>query len=337
MDLSALGTTLPPGLADAERDMGDKFRAAALSITNLYKSSLNYTKQAYHAGYAACLADVLSTVQSSIAGSQDATQTLSRLMDWAEARETAMAAFAAEEGEDGPAHPSANVKRATMVKEAQQSLARLGHPSRPTSAPIVESTRSEATPSTGLKFMPIVTPASDASSSSLSYQPTPHVRSSSPSMPSSSSASRPMVNMQQQRKRHSPMRSLHRTDTSSSTTSTLPTVSIFNPALTNLPSHQSALSSPTPHLPAGSKRTHQQVDFEMSETEPSGNASVVPPTTPSNRSHRSNKRRTLGTGLGRSSMEDGAVEEKERDNRRKGGRRGHGQGGGGGQGQAGAF
>ena len=32
-------------------------------------------------------ADVLSTVQSSIAGGQDASQTLSRLMDWAEARE----------------------------------------------------------------------------------------------------------------------------------------------------------------------------------------------------------------------------------------------------------
>lgn len=26
MDLSALNSTLPPGLADAERDMGDKFR-----------------------------------------------------------------------------------------------------------------------------------------------------------------------------------------------------------------------------------------------------------------------------------------------------------------------
>ncbi len=32
-------------------------------------------------------ADVLSTVQSSIGAGQDASQTLSRLMDWAEARE----------------------------------------------------------------------------------------------------------------------------------------------------------------------------------------------------------------------------------------------------------
>ncbi|CAK9786773.1 unnamed protein product [Cutaneotrichosporon oleaginosum] len=60
MDLSSLDTTLPPALADAERDMGDKFRAAAMSITQLYKSSLGYTKQAYQAGYSAALADVLS-------------------------------------------------------------------------------------------------------------------------------------------------------------------------------------------------------------------------------------------------------------------------------------
>lgn len=63
MDLSALNSTLPPGLADGEREMGDKFRgkfrssrpvnstgrvsnpaAAALSITTLYKTSLANTK-----------------------------------------------------------------------------------------------------------------------------------------------------------------------------------------------------------------------------------------------------------------------------------------------------
>ena len=76
MDLSALNSSLPQGLADAERDMGEKFRgeclssrgrcldatnhapvlgsivcarllicvAAALSITTLYKSSLACNK-----------------------------------------------------------------------------------------------------------------------------------------------------------------------------------------------------------------------------------------------------------------------------------------------------
>ena len=30
MDLSTLGSTLPPGLADAERDMGNKFRGMCI-------------------------------------------------------------------------------------------------------------------------------------------------------------------------------------------------------------------------------------------------------------------------------------------------------------------
>ncbi|WWC87117.1 uncharacterized protein L201_002003 [Kwoniella dendrophila CBS 6074] len=134
MDLSTLGSTLPPGLADAERDMGDKFRAAALSITNLYKSSLGYTKQAYNVGYSAALADVLSTVQSSIGAGQNAEQTLSRLMDWADARQAAISAFAAEDTDDAPAPP---VKRSTAMPK--QSLNHLNPPNRPASAPIPQS------------------------------------------------------------------------------------------------------------------------------------------------------------------------------------------------------
>ncbi|EJT46227.1 hypothetical protein A1Q1_05184 [Trichosporon asahii var. asahii CBS 2479] len=98
MDLSGLDSSLPAGLADAERDMTDKFRgklsrgvklttAAALSITNLYKTSLGNTKQAYQVGYSAALADVLSKVQSDIGAGEDAAVALARLMDWTEARQ----------------------------------------------------------------------------------------------------------------------------------------------------------------------------------------------------------------------------------------------------------
>ncbi|KAK4684171.1 hypothetical protein P7C73_g6028, partial [Tremellales sp. Uapishka_1] len=87
MDLHELDSTLPQGLAEAERDMGDMFRAAAMRMTTLYKSGLGYTKQAYSVGYNACLSDVLDIVQSSLTSGQDASETLSRLMDWAEARE----------------------------------------------------------------------------------------------------------------------------------------------------------------------------------------------------------------------------------------------------------
>jgi hypothetical protein len=36
MDLSALSSTLPPGLADAERDMGDKFRGERTTVSTTY-------------------------------------------------------------------------------------------------------------------------------------------------------------------------------------------------------------------------------------------------------------------------------------------------------------
>jgi len=34
MDLSSLDSTLPPALADAERDMGDKFRGMSSSVSS---------------------------------------------------------------------------------------------------------------------------------------------------------------------------------------------------------------------------------------------------------------------------------------------------------------
>ncbi|WVQ84848.1 hypothetical protein IAT38_007005 [Cryptococcus sp. DSM 104549] len=129
MDLSGLGSTLPPDLADAEREMGAKFRAAALSITTLYKSSLSYTQQGYNAGYSAALKDMLSMVQSSIGEGQDSAQTLSRLMDWADARQAAISAFAAEDAEDAP--PSSAKPRPAPLSRASH----LAPPNRPASAP----------------------------------------------------------------------------------------------------------------------------------------------------------------------------------------------------------
>ncbi|KAK8846873.1 hypothetical protein IAR55_005963 [Kwoniella newhampshirensis] len=212
MDLSNLSSTLPPGLADAERDMGDKFRAAALSITNLYKSSLSYTKQAYNAGYSSALADVLSTVQSSIGAGQDAEQTLSRLMDWAEARQAAISAFAADEADDTPA-PS--VARSRPNIQLRPNMSHLTGPTRPASAPLPDHHQRMSTvaaePSTGSRsFSGVVKEGTiaetgSANSSSMTwssrtgilattsnstpntsidssaYQPTPaHIMSSSP-------------------------------------------------------------------------------------------------------------------------------------------------------------
>lgn len=66
--------------------------AAALSITTLYKSSLATSKQAYSAGYQACLTDVLQFVQAGVSiqgqGANVGAEglTIGRIMDWIEGR-----------------------------------------------------------------------------------------------------------------------------------------------------------------------------------------------------------------------------------------------------------
>ncbi|KAG8847953.1 hypothetical protein FRB96_001355 [Tulasnella sp. 330] len=67
MDLSLLRDSLPSAnLAQADRDLLDNFKAAALSITTLYKSARTNSKLNYNVGYAACLHDVLNFVQAGV-------------------------------------------------------------------------------------------------------------------------------------------------------------------------------------------------------------------------------------------------------------------------------
>ncbi|KAG9030522.1 hypothetical protein FRB95_003851 [Tulasnella sp. JGI-2019a] len=67
MDLSLLRDSLPSAnLAQADRDLLDNFKAAALSITTLYKSARTNSKLNYNVGYAACLRDVLSFIQAGV-------------------------------------------------------------------------------------------------------------------------------------------------------------------------------------------------------------------------------------------------------------------------------
>lgn len=73
----------------------NNFKAAALSITTLYRSGLQSSKRAYTAGYEACLQDVLELVQAGVSDGINARGTggvdgeamsVGRVMDWVEAR-----------------------------------------------------------------------------------------------------------------------------------------------------------------------------------------------------------------------------------------------------------
>ncbi|CDZ96358.1 hypothetical protein [Phaffia rhodozyma] len=96
-------------LTRAEKDLMEKFRAAALSISLLYKSSLSTSKRAYSAGYSTCLADVLQMIQHGLSASHPANDgalggggpemTIGRIMDWVEARQETIRLE--EEDQDG--------------------------------------------------------------------------------------------------------------------------------------------------------------------------------------------------------------------------------------------
>ncbi|KZT58164.1 hypothetical protein CALCODRAFT_495248 [Calocera cornea HHB12733] len=68
MDMSKLRDNLPAGgRTDAERDLTNDFKAAALSITKLYKSSLAASVSAWSAGYQAALSELLEKLDGPIA------------------------------------------------------------------------------------------------------------------------------------------------------------------------------------------------------------------------------------------------------------------------------
>ncbi|EIW75003.1 hypothetical protein CONPUDRAFT_66560 [Coniophora puteana RWD-64-598 SS2] len=128
LDLNGLAKSLPASnFEKAEKDMLNNFKAAALSITTLYKSSRHASKSAYNAGYAAACNDFLLMLQqgvssgaipsdpphpssySSMSGSNQAMDPMmehgggmgvGRIMDWVEARLEAIKARQEEELED---------------------------------------------------------------------------------------------------------------------------------------------------------------------------------------------------------------------------------------------
>jgi len=91
-----------PNSANAEKQLMDNFKAAALSITTLYRSSLDTSKQSYSAGYATCLQDILHFLEAgvSVSGNAGEEMTIGRVMDWIEARLEAIKSTEEEEEED---------------------------------------------------------------------------------------------------------------------------------------------------------------------------------------------------------------------------------------------
>ncbi|KAF8153877.1 hypothetical protein B0H34DRAFT_661684 [Crassisporium funariophilum] len=110
LNLNTLASSLPNAQQNAEKELLNDFKAAALSITTLYRSSRKNSKRAYNAGYAAACQDMLNFIQQGLSagdlgqlGSHEVEgggMTIGRVMDWTEARVEAIKAREEEEDED---------------------------------------------------------------------------------------------------------------------------------------------------------------------------------------------------------------------------------------------
>ncbi|KIM59519.1 hypothetical protein SCLCIDRAFT_1217643 [Scleroderma citrinum Foug A] len=108
LDLNGLAKSLPASnFEKAEKDLLNNFKAAALSITTLYRSSRSASKRAYNAGYAAACQDLMSMIQQGVSADvgiahplNGETLSIGRILDWTEARIEALKAREEEEDED---------------------------------------------------------------------------------------------------------------------------------------------------------------------------------------------------------------------------------------------
>ncbi|PCH42752.1 hypothetical protein WOLCODRAFT_132504 [Wolfiporia cocos MD-104 SS10] len=160
--LNNLASSLPSSsLANAEKDLTNNFKAAALSLTTLYRSSRRTSKRAYNAGYAAACHDLLLMVQQGVStGDAEAGPggPIARIMDYIEARLEAIRSREEEEDEDeekerererarpGAGHPQASASAsAAFAKPAPSAPPRTHEVS--TAAPLTPYASSRDTPS----------------------------------------------------------------------------------------------------------------------------------------------------------------------------------------------
>ncbi|KAJ6578607.1 hypothetical protein B0H10DRAFT_2101351 [Mycena sp. CBHHK59/15] len=170
LNLNSLVSSLPSHSlnATAEKELLDNFKAAALSITTLYRSSRHASKRAYNAGYAAACRDLMEMLQLGVSDSytlvpgrnqEEAGMTIGRVMDWVEARLDAVRSREEEEDEEderergshssapsagGSHRPSAPVRKPSPSPPPARATAGPSSPPRP-SVPL-KPTRTPAQP-----------------------------------------------------------------------------------------------------------------------------------------------------------------------------------------------
>ncbi|KAK7677233.1 hypothetical protein QCA50_019827 [Cerrena zonata] len=173
LNMNILANSLPnSNLANAEAELTNNFKAAALSLTTLYKTSKKTSKRAYNAGYSAACHDLLLMIQQGVSAGESSEggggMTIGRIMDYIEARLEAIRSQEEEEDEDeererakvttapvrpvnAPKGPLPQAVAALRSKEQQQ---------QPFSAPLTPRTHGNmpATPTSPSPFRPSSAP-----------------------------------------------------------------------------------------------------------------------------------------------------------------------------------
>jgi len=162
LNLNTLANSLPnSNLANAEKDLLNNFKAAALSITTLYRSSRQTSKRAYTTGYVAACQDILLMIQQGVStGEPGDAVSVGRIMDWLEARLDAVKAREEEEDEEEEAGSS----QAAQARAAAAAAAAKPKP-QPVVIPVGLATPNSP-PRASLQQLP-TTPSPSSSSSRL--------------------------------------------------------------------------------------------------------------------------------------------------------------------------
>ncbi|KNZ78099.1 hypothetical protein J132_02290 [Termitomyces sp. J132] len=161
LNLHTLASSLPAAQHNTE-ELTNNFRAAALSITTLYKSSRKNSKRAYSAGYAAACQDLLTMIQQGVSVSSNQDLTIGRVMDWTEARLEAIKAR--EEEEDEEEEREKEKETGKQTKTTAPAAVPVSKPSKPVLARAKTQVHPHSTPDAYLTAdaasQPLPTPAS---------------------------------------------------------------------------------------------------------------------------------------------------------------------------------
>ncbi|ESK85677.1 hypothetical protein Moror_9921 [Moniliophthora roreri MCA 2997] len=270
LNLNTLATSLPTPYQNAETELVNNFKAAALSITTLFRSSRHASKRAYNAGYAAACNDLLMMIQQGVsvggidtpgsgASAESDGMTIGKVMDWIEARMEAIKAREEEEDEEEE-----------REKERERGRSTTGSAAPPAPKPDVKVAKAPAAPSASIR-----TSREQNSTFQTTSLPASRQQAGTSSQPSSPS---PPPAALRQNQRTTKQRATAKADSNQLT-----------PPALEFPSHHQSLNFTTPEMPsppmtmsiadvaAGTKRRHAVMMMLDSPSSVSGGSSASSP------------------------------------------------------------